>query len=47
MITYYNGVCCADVFAVCATHALSTESEEVMGLLLGDITVSLRTHRLS
>jgi len=29
----------ADVFSVCATHALSTESEEVMGLLLGDIIV--------
>lgn len=31
----------ADVFSVCATHALSTESEEVMGLLLGDIMVQL------
>ena len=30
----------AEVFGVCATHALSTESEEVMGLLLGDIVVS-------
>ncbi|EIE18526.1 hypothetical protein COCSUDRAFT_6434, partial [Coccomyxa subellipsoidea C-169] len=26
-----------DVFSVCATHALTTESEEVMGLLLGDV----------
>ncbi|BDA48211.1 probable Lys-63-specific deubiquitinase BRCC36 at N-terminal half [Coccomyxa sp. Obi] len=26
-----------DVFIACATHALTTESEEVMGLLLGDV----------
>ncbi|KAK9821977.1 hypothetical protein WJX81_000051 [Elliptochloris bilobata] len=27
----------ADVFLLCVTHALTTEAEEVMGLLLGDI----------
>eukprot|EP01119_Soliformovum_irregulare_P022233 TRINITY_DN7567_c0_g1_i1.p1 TRINITY_DN7567_c0_g1~~TRINITY_DN7567_c0_g1_i1.p1 ORF type:complete len:142 (-),score=25.96 TRINITY_DN7567_c0_g1_i1:502-897(-) len=26
-----------DVYLVCITHALSTEKEEIMGLLLGDI----------
>lgn len=26
-----------DVFFVCTTHALTTEKEEIMGLLLGDI----------
>ena len=29
----------AEVFWTCASHALSTEAEEIMGLLLGDITV--------
>lgn len=29
----------AEVFLACTTHALSTESEEVMGLLLGDLRV--------
>ncbi len=29
----------AEVFWTCATHALSTEREEVMGLLLGDVLV--------
>ena len=29
----------ADAYAVCLTHALSTEREEVMGLLLGEISV--------
>ena len=33
-----NGcVLTSDVFAVCLTHALSTEREEVMGLLIGDV----------
>lgn len=32
--------CCAEVFRVCVTHALTTEVEEVMGLLLGDVMVS-------
>lgn len=27
----------ADVFAVCLTHAMSTEKEEIMGLLIGEI----------
>ena len=27
----------ADVFMSCLTHALSTEREEVMGLLLGEV----------
>ena len=25
----------------CTTHALTTESEEIMGLLLGDVRVSV------
>jgi len=28
----------ADAFAVCLTHALSTEKEEIMGLLIGEIS---------
>ncbi|RVW81665.1 hypothetical protein CK203_044488 [Vitis vinifera] len=28
-----------DVWLTCTTHALSTETEEIMGLLLGDIEV--------
>lgn len=30
-----------DVWLTCMTHALSTETEEIMGLLLGDIEVYL------
>lgn len=30
----------AEVFWTCSNHALSTEAEEIMGLLLGDVTVS-------
>lgn len=29
----------AEVFWTCTTHTLSTEREEVMGLLLGDVLV--------
>jgi BRCA1/BRCA2-containing complex subunit 3 len=29
-----------DVWLTCLTHALSTETEEIMGLLLGDIEYS-------
>lgn len=29
----------ADVFLACMTHACTTESEEIMGVLLGDIKV--------
>lgn len=29
----------ADVFLTCLSHALSTETQEVMGLLLGDYTL--------
>ena len=29
---------CSDVYQVCLTHALSTEKEEVMGLLMGEVT---------
>ena len=36
----------AEVFWTCTTHALSTEREEVMGLLLGDILVRRHTHPL-
>lgn len=32
-------VVCAEVFDTCMTHALTTEKEEIMGLLLGDIIV--------
>lgn len=32
-------LCCTEVFLACTTHALTHESEEVMGLLLGDIQV--------
>jgi len=28
----------ADAFAVCLTHALSTEKEEIMGLLIGEVS---------
>ncbi len=31
---------CSDVYQVCLTHALSTEKEEVMGLLMGEVTTS-------
>jgi len=31
-----------DVFNVCMSHALLTDSEEVMGLLLGDTIVRVR-----
>ena len=30
----------AEVFWTCSNHALSTEAEEIMGLLLGDVIVS-------
>lgn len=30
-----------EVWLTCATHALSTETEEIMGLLLGDIQVTI------
>lgn len=29
-----------DVYAVCLQHALSTEKEEVMGLLIGDVCIN-------
>lgn len=29
----------SDVYMVCMSHALTTEKEEIMGLLLGDIEV--------
>lgn len=32
-------VIAADVFLVMTTHALTTEREEIMGLLLGDVLV--------
>ena len=28
----------SDVYLVCLTHALSTEKEEIMGLLIGDVS---------
>ena len=33
----------ADAYLVCLTHALSTEKEEVMGLLLGEVSKGLGT----
>lgn len=30
----------SDVYLVCLSHALSTEREEVMGLLLGEVRVA-------
>ncbi|KAL7152519.1 hypothetical protein ABFS83_04G103400 [Erythranthe nasuta] len=33
-----------DVWLTCLTHALSTETEEIMGLLLGDIQISKNGH---
>ena len=32
----------AEVFWVCTNHALTTEAEEIMGLLLGDVIVRLQ-----
>jgi hypothetical protein len=32
----------AEVLLTCLTHAMTTEAEEIMGLLLGDITVGGR-----
>jgi len=33
-----NGVkITADAYLVCLTHALSTEKEEIMGLLIGEV----------
>ena len=34
-----SGGTCTEVFWTCHLHALSTEVEEVMGLLLGDVLV--------
>lgn len=34
-----------DVWLTCLTHSLSTETEEIMGLLLGDIEVALNQFR--
>ena len=31
----------SDVYIVCLTHALSTEREEVMGLLIGEVSHSM------
>ena len=30
----------ADAFTVCLTHALTTEKEEIMGLLVGEVIYS-------
>ena len=30
----------SDAFLVCMTHALSTEQEEVMGLLIGEVGIN-------
>lgn len=29
----------ADVYAVCVQHALTTEKQEIMGLLLGEVNM--------
>lgn len=37
-MVYVNSVeLSSDAYLVCLTHALSTEKEEVMGLLLGEV----------
>jgi len=37
----------ADVYMVCLQHALSTEKEEVMGLLIGEVRiVKFTTYRI-
>lgn len=38
---------CSDVYQVCLTHALSTEKEEVMGLLMGEVDLKLPVFPLS
>lgn len=35
---------CSDVYQVCLTHALSTEKEEVMGLLMGELLENKVVH---
>ena len=35
---------CADVFLTCVAQALTTEAEETMGLLLGDVEVLCFLH---
>lgn len=32
----------ADAYMVCLAHALSTEKEEIMGLLIGEVSVVCR-----
>nr|CAD7396906.1 unnamed protein product [Timema cristinae] len=40
-----HSVCmAADVYLVCLQHALSTEKEEVMGLLIGDVDCERTLH---
>jgi len=36
--------CSADVYLVCLTHAMCTEKEEVMGLLIGEVDASRVAH---
>jgi BRCA1/BRCA2-containing complex subunit 3 len=36
---FYSVVFVSDVLLTCMSHALTTEGEEIMGLLLGDIEV--------
>ncbi len=43
MCTNTNLVC-VEAFWACSVHALSTEAEEVMGLLLGDVLVRPLIH---
>lgn len=33
--------CAAEVLLACMAHAMTTEAEEIMGLLLGDVLVRL------
>lgn len=37
----------ADAYMVCLTHALSTEREEVMGLLIGEVFYFFDRHVFS
>lgn len=42
MMAYLKKVCLsAEIYAVCLSHALSTEKEEVMGLLIGKVCIKI------
>lgn len=44
---YLRKVCLdADVYAFCLQHALTTEKQEVMGLLIGEVYFSFHIQKL-